>query len=89
MTLTEPSVMRGGGSEATHRETTAHPVTIEEIDAIMASVEAEQAELHQQMAEPGFYQQGGTQIAGVAARLTAIDEELKQAYLRWEALEGG
>jgi len=40
------------------------------------------------MADPAFYQQDSDEIARSAARLKELDEELQQAYARWEELEG-
>ena len=80
---------------ATTRPTRDRPVRLtfhqeRELEALPQTIEArerEQAELHRQMAEPGFYQQSGSQIATVSARLQALDEELKAAYERWTELE--
>ena len=51
------------------------------------SLEAEQAELQQRLADPAFYQQPGPEIAKVTGRSTAIAEELQASYARWEELE--
>jgi ATP-binding cassette subfamily F protein uup len=40
------------------------------------------------MADPTFYQQDSAGIARSANRLKELEQELKQAYLRWEELEG-
>ena len=62
------------------RELTGLPEAIEHI-------ESQIAELHQQMAEPTFYQQSGGEIASAQARLTDLESQLSQAYQRWEQLE--
>jgi ATP-binding cassette subfamily F protein uup len=62
----------------------------QELDALPAAIEkydAEIAALHQQMAEPQFYQQPGPQIAAEQARLRQLECDLAAAYQRWEALE--
>jgi ATP-binding cassette subfamily F protein uup len=41
------------------------------------------------MGDPAFYQQESQEISRAAARLKELDEELGQAYGRWEELEGG
>ena len=51
------------------------------------SLEAEQHRLTSQMAEPAFYQQDSAEITRSANRLKELEEELAQAYLRWEELE--
>jgi ATP-binding cassette subfamily F protein uup len=68
-------------SHKERKELEALPGRIEEL-------EAARAELHDAMADPGFYRQDGGAIAGAKARLEAIESELAAAYERWEALEG-
>ncbi|WP_286765940.1 MULTISPECIES: ATP-binding cassette domain-containing protein [Rhodopirellula] len=51
-------------------------------------LEAEIAAIHEEMAAPEFYQSGGDVIAQKSEELKAKEEELAQAYERWEALEG-
>ena len=51
------------------------------------ALEAEQAQLHAQMAEPSFFQQGGEAIAEAKERLESLGEAIQTAYARWEALE--
>jgi ABC transport system ATP-binding/permease protein len=60
---------------------------LEELPARIQTLETEQAQLHQRMAEPAFFRQGGAEIAKVTARLESLESELKTAYARWEALE--
>ncbi|WP_303720677.1 ATP-binding cassette domain-containing protein [Malonomonas rubra] len=61
---------------------------LEELPKRIDALETEQAELHETMADPNLYQQGdGAKIAGMQERLTVIEAELEQTYLRWEELE--
>jgi ATP-binding cassette subfamily F protein uup len=63
-----------------------------ELDALPARIEAleaEQVRLHTRLQDPGLYQTGGEAIADINARLRELDEELEEAYARWEALEAG
>ncbi|MEM9700868.1 MAG: ABC transporter ATP-binding protein, partial [Planctomycetota bacterium] len=60
---------------------------LDELPATMERLEAEQAELHAAMAEPGFYQQPPEQIAAATARDAALTEQVQAAYDRWESLE--
>ena len=62
------------------RELEALPQQIE-------SLEAEQTKLYQALSDPAFYQQGGAEIAGARARLESLEQELAEAYQRWENLE--
>jgi ATP-binding cassette subfamily F protein uup len=64
------------------RELEALPQRIE-------ALEAEQTELQQQTADPGFYQRPGDEVAAGLARLERIAAELEDCYDRWEALESG
>ncbi|HEY2838555.1 MAG TPA: ATP-binding cassette domain-containing protein [Pirellulales bacterium] len=56
------------------------PATIERLERAIG-------ELHQEMAQPRFYQQPGEQIAASQARLKQIETQLATAYARWEELE--
>jgi ATP-binding cassette subfamily F protein uup len=62
------------------RELEALPLQIE-------TLEAEQQQLYQALSDPAFYQQTGAAIAGAKARLEGLEQELTDAYQRWEALE--
>ncbi len=55
---------------------------IEDLDAELASV-------HAVVADPEFYRQDGAAIAEVNQRLQQLEQELEQAYARWEQLESG
>ena len=52
-------------------------------------IEAAIAEMHAEMAVPGFYQQAGKLIADKQEELVKREAELSAAYARWEELEGG
>ncbi len=41
----------------------------------------------QLMADPSFYQRAGAEIAQAKARLASLEQELDEAYARWETLE--
>jgi len=60
---------------------------LEQLPAIIEGLEAEQATLHARMADPDFYQQGGDAIADANARLEPLQQQLEQAYARWQTLE--
>ena len=62
------------------RELQALPEKIEQL-------EAEQTQLHQQLANPKLYQHNGGQVGPLKARLSVVEQELEAAFARWEALE--
>ena len=66
--------------EAQKRELAELPDRIE-------ALEAEQQRLTAEMGSAQFYQQDAEHIAQAAARLRELEEELAQAYHRWEVLE--
>jgi ABC transport system ATP-binding/permease protein len=60
---------------------------LETLPKRIEDLEAEQQQLHDEMADPKFYQQAGSEIAKSKDRLQALEAELSAAYERWEALE--
>ena len=67
--------------EAQKRELAELPGRIE-------SLEKEQHQLTLDMAAPSFYQQDSAIIAQAAQRLKDLEDELMQAYERWQELDG-
>ncbi|MBE3039066.1 MAG: ABC transporter ATP-binding protein, partial [Chloroflexi bacterium] len=67
--------------EAEKRELAELPERIE-------ALESEQHALTAAMAAPAFYQRDSAEIALAANRLKQLEEELAQAFMRWEELEG-
>ncbi|MEL7497111.1 MAG: ATP-binding cassette domain-containing protein [Planctomycetota bacterium] len=62
------------------RELESLPERIEDLESKIESI-------HQQMAQPDFYQQAGTEIAAAQDQLKTLESELVSAYERWEELE--
>jgi len=60
-----------------------------ELPGLIEVLESEQHQLTTAMADPVFYQRDSAEIAQAANRLKEIEEELAQAYQRWEELEQG
>ncbi|MDT8419836.1 MAG: ATP-binding cassette domain-containing protein [Desulfuromonadales bacterium] len=59
-----------------------------ELPGMIELLETEQADLHEKMAEPSFYQQGdGSAISAAQLRLQEIEDLLRGYYQRWEELE--
>ena len=50
-------------------------------------LEREQAELHQKLADPEFYRQNSDEVRTFKRKLASLEQELEEAYIRWEALE--
>ncbi len=53
----------------------------------IATLEAELAALHEKLADPEFYRNAGTDVAQSTAQLHTVENELEEAYARWEELE--
>ena len=62
------------------RELEALPQRLEEMEAKLE-------ELHQQLGDPTLYQKDPSAIPQIQKQLEALEQELKKAYARWEALE--
>ncbi|WP_435009776.1 ATP-binding cassette domain-containing protein [Tundrisphaera lichenicola] len=60
---------------------------LEELPKKIEALEIEQAQLHDEMGRPGFYQRDRDEIARATARLEQIGRELATAFERWESLE--
>ena len=60
---------------------------LEALPGRIDALEREQAQIHEAMAAPEFYQQEFAAIGKVNARLEAIAQELATAFDRWEALD--
>jgi len=58
-----------------------------ELPARIEALEEEQALIGKRMADASFYQGDADDIAKTAARLKEIEEELIQAYQRWEEMD--
>jgi ABC transport system ATP-binding/permease protein len=59
----------------------------EELPAKIAKLEAEQAALHEQLADPGVYQGGGGAAKELNSRLEELNRQLASAWDRWAELE--
>jgi len=51
------------------------------------TLEAELGELHQLTSDPAFYRKAPAEIIGVKSRLQSLQNEVTEAYRRWEELE--
>jgi ATP-binding cassette subfamily F protein uup len=62
---------------------------LEQLPAVIESLETETAAVHAAMAEPGYFRQPGDLLARDQARLRDLEARLAAAFARWEALESG
>jgi ABC transport system ATP-binding/permease protein len=59
---------------------------LEAVHKLIETLEAEQRQLHEAMANPDFYKKG-SEVAAATARLKELGGQLKNAYARWQELE--
>jgi ATP-binding cassette subfamily F protein uup len=64
-----------------------HQRELEQLPARVEALEARQAQLEADIAEPGFYQQDHRQVEGVLQALGEVQSELESAMERWVELE--
>jgi len=86
----EPQPGPSGTKKLTYKEQRALEAQKRELAELPARIEALEHEQHQlgaTMASPAFYQQENSEITRVVNRLRDIDEQLAQAYQRWQDLE--
>lgn len=61
---------------------------LEALPQLIESLESEQREIYERLADPSFYQhQDGEKIAKLKSRLPSLESELNETYERWESLE--
>ena len=60
---------------------------LDTLPAMIESLEQEQSELQTKMADPAFYQQDQQWVDQLSQRFEQVNEELENAYARWEILE--
>ena len=60
---------------------------LDELPGRIESLEAEHLKLSNTLADPAFYQRDNAEISQAVNRLKEIEDELAQAYQRWEELE--
>ncbi len=57
------------------------------LPALIERLEAEQATLHERLADPALYRAAPQEVAALTVRLEALKGELAVVYARWEELE--
>ncbi len=83
----KPAVSRAGAPAGPAGPSKAERRELRELPARIEALEAELAAMHERMADPTFFQQGGTQLAAAKAKLDELNQQIAQAYQRWQRLE--
>jgi ATP-binding cassette subfamily F protein uup len=60
---------------------------LESLPERIEALEAEQREIYEAMADPEFYRRESGEVVKLKLRLETLEQELEQAYGRWETLE--
>jgi len=60
---------------------------LQTLPQLIESLEKEQRQLFEAMADPDFFKQDGSTIAEAKDRLTVVEKDLEAAYERWQTLE--
>jgi ATP-binding cassette subfamily F protein uup len=60
---------------------------LESLPQRIETLEGEQTQLHQKIADPAFYRQAGSEIGKATDRLAELEHELQAAYARWQELD--
>jgi len=60
---------------------------LKELPLKIDAFEAKQKEMYATMSDPMFYKKEKEEITRVKTHLAELEDEIKTAYLRWEALE--
>ena len=73
--------------ERPHKLNTRELRELEALPELIEALEAEQRQIYETMADPAFYKKESSEIVKTKLRLTGLEQELEEAYQRWEALE--
>lgn len=60
---------------------------LEALPALIESLEASHEELYASLADPDFYRQDGSSLPAAKERIAVLENEISEAYERWEHLE--
>ncbi len=74
-------------SAAVRKITYKEQMELRELPGKIEELELKVEDLHNLMADPGFYKQAGDKIAQATEKLKQLEAELESAYARWEELE--
>jgi len=60
---------------------------LEALPALIESLETERNRLYESLSDPELYKQDGSRIPEIKTRIGELEEEIPEAYKRWEVLE--
>jgi len=84
----KPSPAQPPGQPAKPRKLTFKEAReLEALPERISVLEMEQESLHRTLADPNYYRTAKDAVAKLTARLTQLEQELAEAYRRWEELE--
>lgn len=83
----KPKSSRGGARERSRRLTYKEQRQLEALPQQIEGMEAALGGLHEAMAAPEFYRQPAAVIVETKGRLQALEQEIAEAYRRWDELE--
>jgi len=78
---------RAGAAERPRRLTFRERQELDALPAAIEALEREQQHLYQVMADAGIYQGGGDEVVRARGRLAEVEQDLADAFARWEQLE--
>jgi len=76
-----------GGGTPPRRLTRREEAELAELPGQIEALEAEQARLHEQLADPALYQRGDGRLEELQQQLADLEARLEQGYERWQELE--
>ncbi|MDD2319003.1 MAG: ATP-binding cassette domain-containing protein [Geobacteraceae bacterium] len=82
-----PRAKTGNNSEKPRKLSFKEQRELESLPERIAALEAELDSLHGKLGDPELYRNAATEIAELTARLRVVEQELEEAYVRWEELE--
>ncbi len=73
--------------ERARRLTYKEQKELDALPALIENLESENSKLHALMAQADFFKRPGPEIVEATTRLASLEQELREAYDRWEMLE--
>jgi ATP-binding cassette subfamily F protein uup len=82
-----PDVQHGPATARSKKPSYREQQELEQLPGRIEELEAEQERLNLAAADPSFYKEPGESIRQTLARLEAVQNELLEAYTRWDELD--
>ncbi|HLX53270.1 MAG TPA: ABC transporter ATP-binding protein, partial [Aquella sp.] len=83
VTTSKPAAAQTKKEKLSYKEN----LELEQLPQKLQDLEKEQLELNNLLLEPDFYKNDQEKAQKAQKRITAIEEELQQLFIRWEELE--